>query len=108
MVKPDEFVMCIISAQSGDAESIAEAVIRERLGACVQITSAITSYYRWEGKIRKDPEVLIFIKTEQNAVNRIKSLVSEIHPYEVPEFIVIPVIDGLKQYLDWVKDSITV
>jgi periplasmic divalent cation tolerance protein len=96
--------MCIISSPVENSEKIANAIITGKLAACVQITSGITSYYWWEGEIRKDGEVLLLIKTHRGLVRQIESLILEIHPYKVPEFIVIPIVDGLPAYLNWIKE----
>ncbi|MBA7687476.1 Divalent-cation tolerance protein CutA [subsurface metagenome] len=88
------------------AEQIAETLIQKRLAACVQIVDSITSYYWWEDSMQKDSELLIIIKTTRTAVPVINRLLAQIHPYELPELIALPIEAGNPEYLEWLHRSV--
>ncbi|GAB3190280.1 divalent-cation tolerance protein CutA [Nesterenkonia suensis] len=88
------------------AQHLAMVLLEAGLGACVQL-SPIRSFYRWKGEVHDDPEQLLTVKTTAAAVPALKSLLDREHPYEEPELIVQPIIDGAPGYLDWVWESIT-
>lgn len=87
------------------AEQLASAAVDSRLAACVQITEA-TSVYRWDDTIQKDTEQLLTFKTTVQALPALESLIAREHPYDEPEFIVLPIVDGSPSYLSWVRDSV--
>jgi len=87
------------------AGEIAETLVIERLAACVNILPAITSVYRWKNQIHRDPELLLIIKTGADSVDRLINRLRELHPYEVPEIIALPIEAGLPAYLDWVREQ---
>lgn len=86
------------------AERIAETVVGERLAACVNIVPGLTSIYRWEGQTQRDMELLLLIKTPQAAYPRLEARIRELHPYQVPEIIALPIQTGSVAYLDWIMD----
>lgn len=86
------------------ARKIARRLVRERAAACVQLFP-IESVYRWEGKATEEPEVLLLIKTTAELFPKVTGLIREMHPYEVPEIIQLPIRDGLPAYLDWIRES---
>lgn len=88
-----------------DAAEFARTLVDERLAACVNLLSAMESVYRWEGKIEFEAERQIVIKTSRDRVSALWDRVRELHPYEVPEFVVIPIVDGNEAYLRWIGDS---
>ena len=98
------FVMTTTN-RSDEARSLAELIVKERLAACVQIVPKIESVYEWDGKIHADQEHLLLIKTFEDRIDAIKKAVGERHSYEVPEFLVVPVIDGMKDYLKWMEEG---
>ncbi len=87
------------------AEHIAETVVDERLAACVNLVSGLTSIYRWQGQIQRDTEWLLIIKTRRTVYSLLEARLRELHPYEVPEIIALPIQAGLADYLDWIVDS---
>jgi periplasmic divalent cation tolerance protein len=87
-----------------EAKQLAATIIEKKLAACVQIIPKINSIYEWEGKIRDDQEYLLLIKTSEKLVRKLNRFIEENHSYEVPEFLVTPVIGGSDEYLDWIKD----
>jgi len=90
-----------------DAARIAEALVEEKLAACVQILPAMQSVYRWEGKIQKQCEWLLLIKTVAGRIAALQRRVGEMHPYDLPEFVVAEVTEGSQPYLEWLAVATT-
>lgn len=90
-----------------EASAIAEALVCERLAACVQL-DAIESWYRWQGAVEHAPEVRLQIKTRDDLVDAVERRVRDLHSYAVPEFVVIPINGGSPDYLHWVETETTV
>lgn len=88
-----------------DAAAFAETLVGERLAACVTVQGAVESVYRWKGGLERDREQQVLIKTTADRLPALAARVREIHPYELPEFLVTPVIDGSDAYLAWVRES---
>ena len=91
---------------TGVAERLAGALVERRLAACVNVLPEVRSIYRWAGKIERDREVLLFIKTVQKQVAAIEATIREISGYELPELIAVEITSGSADYLAWVADSI--
>lgn len=89
-----------------EATVFAEALIRERLAACVQVLPQMTSVYEWEGKIEKSTEHLLLIKTEQSQISQLQKRLYEVHPYSVPEFLVLSSEQAGSKYLAWVNETL--
>ncbi len=87
------------------AERIAETVVRERLAACVNLVPGLTSIYRWEGQIQRDTELLLLVKTRAAVYPLLEARIRELHPYQVPEIIALPIQTGSATYLDWITDN---
>lgn len=85
-----------------EAMKIARVLVEAHLAACVNIVPKVTSIYEWKGEVCEETELLLMIKTQQNRIEELKATLGEIHPYEVPEFVVLPITDGLPDYLNWV------
>ena len=88
------------------ALTIANALVKERMAACVQVDQPITSIYSWKGAIEKDKEWRIVIKSREERFGEIKKVILEIHPYDVPQIIALPVVQGHEDYLTWIDDSL--
>lgn len=91
------------NAQAGEA--IARAVVEERLAACCTISGPMTSIYRWQGEVTTDSEQQLVIKTTADRLEALRVRVHQLHPYDVPEFLVLPVSEGSPAYLDWVRQQ---
>ena len=103
-----EFAVVIISASSeNESEEIISTLLNKRLIACANLSSKITSSYWWKGSIEKADEFIITAKTRLSLVGKITEEVKIIHSYEVPEIIALPVLDGSRDYLEWLNDEIT-
>ncbi|MDD2914549.1 MAG: divalent-cation tolerance protein CutA [Gallionella sp.] len=87
---------------------LAQRLIGERVAACVNQLAACRSTYRWQGKVETASEVPLLIKTTRAAYPRLEQLIREIHPYELPEIIAVPVTTGLPAYLDWVMQETSI
>ena len=101
-------VLSTAPAAPGDdtAEQIARALIDERLAACVNIQAPMVSIYRWKGAVERDSERQLVIKTTSSLVPALEQRLRELHPYELPEFIVMPAAGGSEQYLGWVAGEV--
>jgi periplasmic divalent cation tolerance protein len=86
-----------------DAANIARTLVEEGLAACVNVTAEMDSTYRWQGKVSVDRERQLFLKTTLDRVEALLSRVRALHPYEVPEFLVLPASAGSAQYLAWLQ-----
>jgi periplasmic divalent cation tolerance protein len=101
-------VVLVLTAVPDDvrAEAIARALVEERLAACVNLHSPMTSFYRWKGSVESDGERQLVIKTTADRVNAIQARVAELHPYELPEFLILAADGGSPAYLEWVGESV--
>ena len=89
----------------GDVRGFARVLVEERLAACVTALLAVRSVYRWRGAIEEDQEQLVMIKTTRDRIAVLRDRMGELHPAEVPELVVVPVVDGDPAYLAWVAES---
>ena len=102
----DVRVILVTSPDVDSAIILVRRVVQERLAACGNVIPGLTSVYRWEGELQEDPEALIVLKSTQDVVERLKRRVEELHPYDVPEFLVLPVSHGNSAYLRWVAGEV--
>lgn len=99
-----EYVIVLTTLPPGhDAAAFARALVEERLAACVNIQAEMESVYRWQGRIEQDRERQVVIKTRAARIDALLGRVEELHPYDVPELLVIPVLAGSERYLSWVS-----
>ena len=98
-------VFCTCSERA-TAERIAKAIVTERLGACVNILPGITSVYRWQEEVHSDSELLLLIKTRRNVYPALENRIRDLHPYDVPEIIALPIQHGAAEYLAWLDASL--
>jgi periplasmic divalent cation tolerance protein len=101
MKKADKIVVLITASSEEEAHKIAESLVNRRKAACVNIVPRVDSLFWWEGKLDSAQESLMIVKTKASLFPEIISLVKEIHSYEVPEIIALPIIAGSEDYLKW-------
>jgi periplasmic divalent cation tolerance protein len=87
------------------ADELARALVEERLAACVNVLGPMSSTYRWRQTVEHEAERQLVIKTSRQRVPALKRRIRELHPYELPELIVIPIEDGTAAYLQWVAEQ---
>jgi periplasmic divalent cation tolerance protein len=103
----DELQVVLCTAPDADtAQTLATALVTEKLAACVNIIPGITSIYRWKGAIEQDAEQLLLIKTAAAGFQQLSARIRELHPYELPEIISVPIATGQQDYIQWITDSL--
>ena len=101
-----QLVLCTCPDQDS-AQTIAEHLIDQKLAACVNILPGIKSIYSWRGKRESAQEHMLFIKTTNDAYKGLEKIITELHPYELPEIIAVNIENGSKGYLNWISDCIS-
>lgn len=101
----DAIVVFITAANGEEAARLADMLVGAHLAACVQILPEMESVYRWQGKIERQPEILLLAKTTKAKFEELEREVRVLHSYETPEIIAIPVVAGSAPYLQWVVQS---
>lgn len=89
----------------GTARRIASALVEERLAACVNIVPDMTSVYRWDGALETASECLLLVKTRRTALEPLRRRLEELHPYDLPELVALPIEGGSPAYLAWVVEE---
>ena len=89
-----------------DSTSLAQDLVASGLAACVNVLPAVTSIYTWDGVPQVDREQQLIIKTTHDAVDALWEVLRSRHPYDMPEFVVLPIVDGSDDYLAWVEKSV--
>ena len=102
----DKVVILVTAASKKECRKIARHLVKSKLAACVNITRQVESIYHWEGKIADEREYQLFIKSTRELFPEIKGAISELHSYHTPEIICLPIIEGSRNYLQWVSDSV--
>lgn len=99
-------VIFITCANNKEAGVIADALIKNKAAACVNVVGRVESVFWWEGRVDRSREVLLVVKSSKSKWNKIIKIVRSLHSYKVPEIIALPVIAGHKPYLEWIDDSL--
>lgn len=92
--------------KAADAERVARALVERRLAACVNVVPGVVSTYRWKGEVERDDEHLLVVKTRADRVAALREALVTLHPYELPELVVLPVEAGHAPYLAWIRESV--
>lgn len=95
-------------ANAEDAERLARSLVEKGFAACVNVVPAVVSVYRWKGRVEREAEVLLLIKTSGERFEDLKAALLAEHPYEVPELIALPITAGSERYLEWLAASVRV
>jgi periplasmic divalent cation tolerance protein len=99
-------IVLVTAPRGRRAEALAKGLVEARLAACVNVVPAVVSHYRWRGRLHRDAEVLLVIKTTRARLKAAERWIRTQHPYSVPEFLVVPVEAGSALYLDWLKEQV--
>lgn len=109
ILKPEmshELLVLVTAPTEDEARRIANALVEERLAACVNIVGAIDSVYRWEGRVTTDREALLIIKTTDERYEKLEARVKQLHTYSTPEVIAVKIERGSSEYLSWLSDCV--
>jgi periplasmic divalent cation tolerance protein len=99
-----EVEVVLVTAPDAEAGSrLAHTLVDEHLAACVNLVPGVRSFYRWEGRVQEDAEVLLVLKTSRARAAALEARVRELHPYDLPEFVRLPLAGGSAAYLEWVR-----
>jgi periplasmic divalent cation tolerance protein len=105
---PDHHDALLVFTNAPDhavAMQLARALVDQRLAACVNVLNGCTSVYRWEGAVETAEELPVIIKTRASRYAEVEAAIRKLHPYELPEIVAVPVVQGLPDYLDWVTEE---
>lgn len=102
----DAVIVFSTCANRDEARKIARAIVEERLAACVQLLGPIQSVYRWQGAVDESEETLLLFKTTQARFPPLEKRIAELHSYDTPEIIAVPVVSGSEKYLAWLHDTL--
>lgn len=105
-MKSAKFTIVLVTAPDlKTARALARAALEARLIACANLVPKVESHYRWRGMIESSAEVLLVLKTQKSRLAALEKLILAKHPYDTPEFLVLPLGGGSRKYLDWLADS---
>ncbi len=102
----DKIVILVTVANRRQGRKIARHLVEAQLAACVNITEAVQSIYRWKGKLADDRELLLVIKSTRELFPEIQAAILKLHSYTTPEIICLPIVDGSENYLQWITASV--
>src|SRR5436305_12158537 len=102
----DKRIVLSTTSSQEEARKIAHALVDQKIAACVNIVPSVESIYRWEGKVETAQECLLIIKTIEPALERLLATVCELHSYDVPEVVVLGVLEWNLAYLRWIGQSV--
>jgi len=98
-------VILITTKNVREANKIIKKLIESKLVACANVVKNIQSTFRWKGKVEKEDEVLLILKSKKDHFPEVVKVVKKLHSYDVPEIIALPIIGGSKDYLSWIRDN---
>ena len=104
-MNPEYVVVLTTLPADADGQAFGQALVEEKLAACVNLMPLMESVYRWEGRVEHETERQLVIKTSRDRLSELHDRIRQLHPYEVPEFIVLPIVDGSDPYLRWLAES---
>jgi periplasmic divalent cation tolerance protein len=90
---------------AASAQALSTALLSERLAACVNRMPGVKSMYRWQNQVERDDEVLLLIKTRADLYPQLEAMIKDMHPYELPEIIAVPISQGSAEYLAWIDSE---
>lgn len=106
-MKSNDFaVILITTSQDEESQLIARALLEQKIAACINIIPQISSLFWWKRKIEQERESMLVVKTRIKLIDEVVRLVKEVHSYEVPEIIALPVVGGNHDYLEWIDHEV--
>ena len=99
-------VVLVTAGSLKESRQLAQLILKRRLAACVNLLPSLESWYRWQGRVTSNPEVLLLVKTSHSHLNALYALLKSHHSYQVPEFLALPVTQGAVTYLTWLKENL--
>ncbi len=99
-------IVYITASNIGEARDLVEAIVKERLAACANVVESVESTYWWQGKIERGDEALIILKTKESKLDELIKRVKELHSYENPEIVAVPILKGSSDYLRWIDEEL--
>lgn len=107
MQPAEPFCLVLITVPNLEtARLLAGKLVESRLAACVNILPSVESHYRWEGQVHRDPEILLIIKSKRERLAALEEVVLAAHPYDTPEILALPILEGTPRYLAWLTESV--
>ncbi len=100
------YLVVLITVPKEKGEELSGFIIQNKLGACVNRVEEVSSIYWWKGKVERDTESLLIVKTSSGRFGELLRRVKEVHPYTVPEIIALPIVAGNEDYLKWIEESL--
>jgi len=102
----DYVVVVVTTTDKQEAEKIVRRLLDEKLIACANIISPISSHFHWSGKIEKTEECLVLMKSREDLFEKLAEVTKSLHSYEVPEILALPIINGSRTYIDWLESCL--
>jgi periplasmic divalent cation tolerance protein len=103
----DKRIVLTTAGSEKEARKIARQLVERRLAACVNILPPVASIYRWQGNVEEAQEWLLVVKTTAAAFGQVREAIAELHSYDLPECICLPIEDGSPSYLEWIAESVS-
>ena len=102
--EPTDFVVVLTTLPDGaKAKAMVRTLVHQRMAACGTVIEPVTSIFRWEGTIEESTETQVLLKTHRDRLADLQSAIQDLHPYDVPELLALPVLTGLTEYLAWIR-----
>lgn len=99
-------IVYITASNIEEAKDLVEFIVKERLAACANVVESVKSVYWWKGKMERDSESLIILKTKESKLDELIERVKQVHKYENPEIVAVPILRGSSDYLDWIDGEV--
>jgi periplasmic divalent cation tolerance protein len=105
-LNPEKYILVITTTNSPkEAENLAEVLVKQKIAACVSISSPVLSVYRWKDNLEREQEFMLFIKTVAERYRQVETLIQQHHSYDLPEIMAVPAADIEKTYGEWIYNS---
>jgi periplasmic divalent cation tolerance protein len=96
-------IVIMTASNREEAVKIVRTLLKEKLIACANIMNPVSSFFWWQGKIEEEKEVLVIMKSNENLFKKLSKRVTELHSYDIPEILALPIVESSQSYLDWMK-----